>query len=333
MKRDAKKRGQLTVKLVHFVIAILLVVGAVRALPDFFEALKNSFGGVTNTITGRATTGTAVINLTVQNMPPNVTNVTVVSDQSITEFGAAKVSISFIGTDVDGSSNLNASSAQINISTPNNPIRYNQTCADIGAIGTLGRNYSCLVDVQYFDLPGNWSIRASIRDLSQVWAENETTNFTLLPTLAMKVGPSPLSFPSVSPGGENITSNNDPITINNTGNVNVTINNTQVRALDLIGESNDAFIIPAGNFTVDVNTGAGNPECGVRSVMANFTGTNGVNITNSILPRGNNSAGANPVNGVELLYVCLRGAPASAQLPSQTYAASGGRAWTIVVGA
>ncbi len=330
MKRDAKKRGQLVVKIVHFTFALLLVVSVVRAFPDFFEALKDSFSGVTNTITGRATTGTAVVNITVQNLAPNVTNVTVVASQSITEAGASKVSISFIATDPDGTSNLNASSAQINLSTPNNPIRSNQTCADIGAIGTIGRNFSCLVDIQYFDVAGNWSIRASIRDLSQVWAANETMNFTLLETLAMRVGPSPLSFATVSPSGENITSTNDPITVNNTGNVNVTTNNTQVRALDLIGESNTAFIIPAGNFTVDVNTGAGNPECGVRSVMTNFTF---VNITNAILPRGNNSAGVNPQNGVELLYVCLRGAPAAAQLPSQTYAASGDRAWTILVGA
>ncbi len=272
---------------------------------------------------------TVIESFIITNRIPNVTNLSAVPAQSITEAGAAKVSISFLAFDSDGVGDLNRSSARINISTPGNPIRFNNSCAYIADVGTFAANFTCIVDIQYFDAAGNWSIRASISDNSSALSVNESVNFTLLETLAMRVGPSPLSFATVSPSGENITSTNDPITVNNTGNVNVTTNNTQVRALDLIGESNTAFIIPAGNFTVDVNTGAGNPECGVRSVMTNFTF---VNITNAILPRGNNSAGVNPVNGVELLYVCLRGAPLGGQLPSQSYGASGDRAWTILVG-
>ena len=100
-------------------------------------------------------------------------------------------------------------------------------------------------------------------------------------------------------------------------------------AIDLLGQTNAAFNISAVNFTADTVTGGTPPdECGNFTRLSNNTA---LNIMGAALPRGNNTAGIGQGNGVEQLYVCLNELPNAANLPSQTYSATGASAWTISV--
>ncbi len=247
--------------------------------------------------------------------------------QSITESGVTNLTLSFLATDVDGVGNLNDTTAGVNTTIPGHPSRANNSCGLVSDINSSTANYSCVVPIHYFDLSGNWTITAFVSDTNGLMAQN-TSNFTLASTLAVTVGPSSLTFASISPSATNTTASNDPVTVNNTGNSNITTGNVRVQAITLIGATNANFNISASNFTVDVVTGAGNPECGNQTVMSNASTTS---IIDSILPRGNNSVGVGPGAGVEQLYVCLRNAPAADVLPAQTYSATGGAAWTISV--
>ncbi len=315
---------------ISFLFAGLLVMTTVSAAPTFFDALKQSFFGYTSgrLITGRATTGTTDLSIAVGNLPPNVSAIAYIAgNQSITESGVTNLTLSFLATDVDGVGNLNDTTAGVNTTIPGHPSRANNSCGLVSDINSSTANYSCVVPIHYFDLSGNWTITAFVSDTNGLMAQN-TSNFTLASTLAVTVGPSSLTFASISPSATNTTASNDPVTVNNTGNSNITTGNVRVQAITLIGATNANFNISASNFTVDVVTGAGNPECGNQTVMSNASTTS---IIDSILPRGNNSVGVGPGAGVEQLYVCLRNAPASAVLPSQTYSATGGAAWTVSV--
>ena len=197
-------------------------------------------------------------------------------------------------------------------------------------MNTTTANYTCVVPVWYFDEAGNWSIRVSIADSGPTMVANSSgSNLTIFTTLAVVIGPGSLTFASIAPSATNTTSNNDPIYVNNTGNQNITSGNVRVTPITLVGQSQAGYNISAANFSASTITGGFNPECNITTPeLANNTA---YSIANSILPRGNNSAGTGSGNGVEEVYVCLRAAPGASVLPAQTYSATGGAAWTLSV--
>jgi len=330
---DKKSRGVL--KIVNILILVVLVVSVVNALPTFFDALKRSFTGFrdTNLITGMPTTGTTGLSISVTSLAPNVSQIFPLNGSgSITESGVSNFSFSFNATDPDGADDLNDSSARINLtSSSGDQVRSNVSCGQYGLnLNTSTANYTCVVRIYYFDQAGNWTIRASIADNgAQLIANDSGANFTLFSTLAIVVGPGSLTFPSIAASAVNTTSNNDPIYVNNTGNQNITANNVRVTPITLAGQTTPAFNLSAANFSVSNQTAAFNPECNITTPeLANNTV---YNIAETILPRGNNSAGTGTGNGVEQVYVCLRATPGASVLPAQTYSATGGAAWTISV--
>jgi hypothetical protein len=124
-----------------------------------------------------------------------------------------------------------------------------------------------------------------------------------------------LSFGSLTSGATNQNATDDPITVNNTGNYNSTID---VTALDLLGETDSTDKIRADNFTISFIDAQ---ECTNGTTMLNASA---ITVAYSLSNKGNLTAGGG--SGQETLYFCM---PTVPLVPTQTYSTTAGGAWTI----
>ena len=306
------KRGELVV-LVLFGIALLIV-------PLISANIFSDFWG---RITGEATSGQTSLNITIGNSAPTISFVQAVSSQNPLESGYRSVLLNFSVNDTDGSGNINISSTRTRFNRTGEPNRDNFSCADIGTGGN-GKMFTCNVSMYYFDENLVWTINVSARDNSEASAENSTTNFTYNLLTAMVIAPTALTWPTLNLSATNISSNNDPVRINNTGNsANGTINQT---AYNLRGETTTTQFIFANNFTIgNVTDGC---STGINaSIMANATSKqlNGTNFS-----KGNNSLNfGNQTSGQEETFFCIRGVPQDAS--AQSYSSSFYGSWVVEV--
>ena len=300
-------------------IAVFLILGfslvlVSAGLIDWFQ----------KTITGKASSQPTNLTITVSGVNPAVIEyVSPISDVSLND-GGGTTGVTFYVTmsDADGVSDLNDSSVSANFTKTDESVRFNNSCVHLEDIDANRANYSCTIDLWYWDEAGDWNISVRGKDLGNMtWVYNLTTNVTLLELKSLVIFPISLTWPAISPDATNQTSDNDPTTVNNTGNYNGTI---RVTGIDLHGETDSDYRIYAGNFTVGLTTGAGNPEC-AGDALQNDTM---VTITGSVANRGNLSEGGSV--GQEELYHCIFHVPAN--LSSQTYSTSTGGSWTILYG-
>jgi len=318
MKKEMRKRRK-TIMIISIVIFAVLLGSIASA--GFFDWLKE-------TITGRAST-TQQTNVSISVTGVNRVTISVWNDSFVatspTEGSNNYIMFNVTVTDTDGNSDINDSSVRAEFIN-GSIIRANATCAP-GGTTTNSQNFSCGIDLWYFDLNGQWRINVTANDLgNKTYVSNYSTDFIYSQLQSIVITPQALSWPSVSPGGTNQTSNNDPTSINNTGNYNAT-GNLQVQGYNLYG-ANGEFINVA-NLTVDIETnttctGAECIECG---------GTNLVNgsaqsVIGSVLERGNLTAGG---KANETIYYCIRQIPSG--ISSQTYSTqnTGGTAWIVKI--
>jgi len=301
------KRGRLLI-----ILSIILVL----SLSLTSAGLFSDFWG---RITGKATEGATALNITVGNSDPTIPFVQAISatDPSI---GTTKsITFNFTAQDTDGASNLNDSTAAAYFQRAGEATRSNTSCTANTAVGNQ-KNYTCTIDMWYFDQNGAWTINATIKDINSAYGENSTTTFTYNLQTAMTMSPTTLGWPSIGLTDTDIGSTDDPITINNSGNdVNLNINTI---ALDLQGETTTTQYIFANNFTVgDTNQGCGG------TAMVNDTSTN---VTSAILQRGNNSLNYNnATSGQEQIFFCLKGVLPG--ISAQSYSSAALGAWTVEI--
>ena len=265
------------------------------------------------------------VNITVGNTAPQIIFVDVISPVDITEDSIVAVTFSFLARDVDGASNLNDASATASFNRSGEVTRSNP-CSLIGVVDSTTKNYSCTINIWYFDGAGTWIINATIADNNGLNIENTTTGFTLNPTTAIQMSPGILTWNPLSIIDRNQTSNNDPLLLNNTGNDNNL--GVNITAIDLKGETTTTEYIFAGNFTIDIETGG---VCSGASCIE-CDGTRMVNettklINGAVLPKGNHSINDGST-GQEQLYFCMTALNA---ISSQSYSTAGGGTWTVLV--
>ena len=241
-------------------------------------------------------------------------------------------------SDADGVNDINDSSVNATFMFTNitnfpesATSRSNSSCILVEDVGDKDANYSCTIRMYYFDGDGLWNITVRADDLGGGGAQvNGTNNFTYTQLKAIQISPSAITFASAAPGATNETSNNDPTIVNNTGNFNMTAGGLEINGTDLVGVTNAAEFIPAGNFTVDIETGS-NVECAPATAIVNASSTA---IGSSHTGRGNNSLSySNQTSGQEEVYYCLLEVPTD--IGSQTYSAAksdnGYGAWIILM--
>jgi len=304
------KRGEL---LVIFLVVVLLIFPMISAInfTDFWKDFKAR-------ITGEAVSGTAALNITIGNAAPTIPFVEVITPKTPTEGTNTSITFNFTARDTDGFGNLNDSTAASYFQKTGEATRSNLTCAPAGTSGANDKNYTCSINMWYFDGNGAWTINATIKDNAASSAENSTTTFTFNLLNAMVISPPALTWPAVGLSSVNIEANQN-ITVNNTGNeIDLTIN---VTAKDLRGETTTNQFIYSNNFTV--NNATFNP-CAATE-MANGTS---INVTNATLQKGNNSLNYwNATSGQEQTVYCLQGVVSN--ISAQSYSTSFLGAWTI----
>lgn len=328
----AEKKGKVDVG----VLSVILILTLLFTIPFVYGGFSDIIKDIGNWITGRAVQQSAALNISVASDPPTIVNVTQIGTQSIVEAGLFGVIFNFTANDIDGTSDINSSTATavFNTTVTDGVRRQNTSCAAATNWNTTARDYICNVTMYWFDVPGTWNVYVRIADNSGSITQNGSTSFTLSSTTAFVMAPATLNWSAVRLGQTNQTSNSDPLTLNNTGNGNITLARVNVTAFSLRGETNATEFINANNFTVDTETGAGNPECSVNTsttgnIMTNNTGTN---ITGAGLPIGNYTWSNG--TGQEQLYFCLvnvvAGNGTGSGLSAQAYSSSS--AWTVRIG-
>jgi len=267
-----------------------------------------------NKFTGRATSDTTSLNLTVGNTAPVITAVSVVPATDPSLNGKKNITINFTAEDDDGAGDLG--NAQINLSTGTETSRFNSSCATDGGVFGNKQNYTCTVAMYYFDLNAAWTINATINDSANTLSSNGTTSFTYNLLTGMSMAPTSLSWGSLTVTSTNVGSSNDPVVINNTGNDVITVIN--VTAIDLAGETTVTDIIFASNFTVNTQDASDN------TTMVNATS---VQIDVANFTRGNHTIGGE--TGREELYFYLEAV--NDDISSQAYSSADGGAWTVLI--
>ena len=296
---------------------LILVIVSLLVLPL-------ASAGIFDWITGKAAQ-TQGVNITVGNTGPQLTNVSAIANVGLNKYGLSDgkktVFFSFIAYDHDsynGYVDLDDATAYANFTKASEGLRENTSCSAIENIDDNSRNYSCSIDMYYFDAAGSWTVTAYIKDKSAAPAINDTTTFTVNSLDAMDLSPAALTFPTLIPGATNQEATNDPTVLNNSGNQNFAV--IEINATRLTGESDNSIKISADLFKVNSTHGAAD-ACSADA-MSNSTY---VTITGAVLNKGNLTAG----NAKEQLYYCLTSAPA--YLTKQAYSTGAEGAWSVNV--
>ncbi len=251
-----------------------------------------------------------------------------IADLTVNEAGNTNVSINFTVIDADGVSNMNTL-ANVSMIRAGEDLRKNVTCFRYQSSGN-NANYTCQVDLWWFDAAGSWRINATLSDVSGNVAENSTQNLTINTLTGFRLGPGNVSFSTLNPAATNQTASN-VIVLNNTGNQDIANGSIQVNSTTLYGENNNALALHSGNFTMSNNTGAGNPQCDLSGASASrmalvsgsaFTFVNGANMS-----RGNYTK--QDGRGQEQLYLCLT--LVGSELSQQSYSTAEAGAWIVKI--
>ncbi len=305
----------------------LMMVLATTSILIIAEPVSADWTDWFSKITGRATTGTSTVSITIANSGPTIVNVSNIDAVTLTEGLGFNVSFNFTAGDIDGSADLDNATAFVWVNKTgedsrgnNSHLGYvNSSCLPLAFVQGNNITYGCNFTFYYWDGNGDWTINVSIADQSGTVAQNVSTKVTVNLLTAMTMTPPTLNWSSVQLSDIDTGSSNDPITINNTGNdINLSI---QVTAYSLQGETTTTESIEAENFTVE-NTADG---CsGTALVNATIT-----NITSAHLNNGNNTIQAGDVSsGQEEIYFCLKAI--NPGISSQAYSGAGAVAnWTI----
>src|SRR3972149_8785737 len=222
---------------VVIVILMLIPVSSANIFSDFFGK-----------ITGRATSDTTALNITVGNSAPTISLVEAIADTDPVIGSTRAIIFNFTATDSDGAGNINTSTAAGYFQRAGETTRSNTSCSSWASAGN-NANFTCTIDMWYYDQAGSWTVNVTIQDNSQAYAENSSSTFTYNLLTAMNMSPNALNWPSpINLPDTDTGSADNPITINNTGNaVNLNIN---ITAFNLRGEITTTQFIFANNFTI-----------------------------------------------------------------------------------
>ena len=317
-----KKRVKNVILLIIFSLFLMVIIISLVSA-EIYEWIKN-------TITGRATQQSISLNISVG--VPEIQEIYNWSSLDAFVLGEHPIDITsavfnFSVYTTAGASNLDPDTAQMNLSFSGETTRSNTTCYNTELSGDFA-NYTCNITVYWYDGGGDWTVTASIQDNSSNFAINDTVSMTIFSGTGFVLGPSAITWSGLSSGSTNQTSNNDPITLNNTFNTAIPAGDIRVNSTNLIGETDTSLAIWAGNFTVDWQTGGASctgascVEC-AGTTMVNFTQTN---ITTANLTKGNFTINDGST-GQEELYICIT--TVGAELTSQSYSTANESVWRI----
>lgn len=307
-------------------LLVLITAPVYAGFSDWFRGITGRASTTQGTNLSITVTGTNSVNVSIDNTTLEGT----VTDP--TEGTINTITFNVTVEDVDGVNDIDDTSVNATFVLAGQGTRVDTSCTLIEDFSANEANFTCSIEMWYFDAEGIWTIYATARDLGNLSNITDTSSFQFNQLKAIVVGPSSISFLAVAPGDENVTSNNDPTEVNNTGNYNST--NVTFTTVHLHGETVGTEFISVENFSISTTNG-GSPavECDdVTPVNGSATqiigGTNG--LSNATLGPGNNSIDAGDgSSGQEEFYYCIIKVPTS--ISSQTYSTTAAGAWVITI--
>ena len=246
---------------------------------------------------------------------PTIPYVSAIADTNPIENNATPITFVATVNDANGASDINVSSVNANFTRVGEALRQNLTCVNLSGQDTAtSKNFSCSIEMWYFDYAGNWNITIGASDQGGLGAVNGTTTFSYGSLSAMVLSPNNINFGNAGSSQANVIG---PYTqVNNTGNYNAT--NLSIMGMNLLGQDDSSVVFAVENFTAGTDPAEGSPppSCNVAGGTATRL-INGsyVNITGSSLLRGNHSVNDNST-GQENIYYCIPSVP---NLPTQAY--------------
>jgi len=215
---------------------------------------------------------------------PDVYFIESISAQDPTEGTVNTITFNVSVLDADGYGDISLVNASFNNSGTS---RVDINCTAGSSINASAINYSCSIDMNYYDDAGTWSIEIyaedSFSDSDTMWS-----SFTYNTLTAWNMTPTSVMFPSGNQSATNIIAYNHTV-MENTGNVNLTT--IEVNATNLVGVAS-ANIWNAGNFSMNIASACE----GTQMVTDTYTTVSG-----SVLPYGSGSK--------EDLYYCIESIP------------------------
>jgi hypothetical protein len=283
------------------------------------------FSDVWDKITGDAsTTQNVLVNISITSAPPIIYNVSGLSSVTLTDAPSPTfVIVNFSVNASNGVSTLNNATAAVNFTKAGQPLVINSSCAVKDWSGNFA-NYTCNVTLWWWYNAGSWQVYANISDLGSNTAVNGTNTVTVNTLTGFTMGPSAVTFSSLSAGAVNQTPTNY-LLLNNTGNTNTTT--VQINATDLVGETDHSKFLWASNFSASNFTG-NKIECNVSG-----SATAMVNMTYSTVSNVNLYVGNYTKNdgttGQDKMYLCL--IKAGPELTQQQYSTGQFGQWTVKI--
>lgn len=181
--------------------------------------------------------------------------------------------------------------------------RSDTSCTDEGDIDGVTGNFTCQFDMYYYDVADSWNVAVYANDSTPNEASNTTQSFTYNSLHDIAISVSTIQFGSITMGSEE-KADNDPQTITNIGNADVS--SVNVTAYD-VKHATEADYLSAANFTI----GEADDCATSGDYMVNATTTLVSDITVS---RGSSST--------DSMYYCI---------PAVPYGLASGNYWTIAV--
>jgi len=200
------------------------------------------------------------VTLTVNSGSPSITYVYAISD-SPNEGTTKSVSFWFNATHPNGVSNIPASGATIRINQSGTTLTPAGACIVKATDGVTLNRYECNITINYYNLPGLWTINATVTDQAANVATNTAAAYTNGNTYGIVLKTPNIGFSGI-PGTNDIGATQNPQYVNNTGNI--AFNQINLTAYNL---QNGTNFIGSGNFTANT-TSSGGPG----HVLANNTG-------------------------------------------------------------
>ena len=253
--------------------------------------------------------------------PPQITYITPIPAKDPTENSYTSVQFKVTMYDANGVGDLNHTSVTANFTRPGEATRQNLSCINItGEATATSQNYSCTIDMWYWDESGDWNITVYGEDISGASAINYSAVFYYNSLQAMMPSPPLITWPTVTQGNLNQTPS-EYLLINNTGNQEGVV---AVTAINLYGEDIITEFIGVENISVSSFTSAPPAPVECNASATTLLNGNSEQISDSFLGRGNLSAG----QAQEQLYYCIREVPF---VLTQTYSTKQAGSWTITI--
>lgn len=257
----------------------------------------------------------ADVRVQVRNSAPTIESISAIPAVNLNPSpSTTSVVFTFTARDKNGAADLNDATASANFNKVGESTR-TATCTFQSQPSSREKVYQCTVVMQHYDDAGTWNAQVSVQDQSGLIASS-SSSFTVNLLKDISINPVTISFPAVEPEEANVISS-VPTEITNNGNFEAPADgNIKITSFDLQGETNPSELIPASNFKASGSADAS----AVCTTGSSLTDSASTSIT-ATLPRG--PSGSN----TESLSFCITSVPA--EIGTQFYSATGGRAWII----